>query len=823
VNGDGARTLPKKLRRLDEMALDLHSAWNHDLDRVWRRIDPELWEASHNPWAVLRSVGRFKLEVLASDQAFLDIVRSCRRAYAESTAAPALFQRTYAQPALRGVAYFSMEFGLSEALPMYAGGLGVLAGDYLKAASDLGVPVVGIGLLYSRGYFRQSIDANGAQIEFYPPANPEDLPIQAVRDREGALVRLHVDFPGRLVHVRAWSARVGRTSLYLLDTNDPENSAPDRGITCDLYGGGEEMRLQQELILGIGGWRLIEALGITIDVCHLNEGHAAFAILERAHALMERARVPFDVALTAVRAGTIFTTHTPVAAGFDRFDPHLAEKYLSAHASRLGVGTDALLALGRSTDSDRFLPAYLAVRGSGAVNAVSRRHSEVSRQLFASLFPRWPLAEIPIGFVTNGVHTPTWDSPDADRLWTEACGKNRWRDDLSEIERHVAAVELADLWGLRMRSRGRLVEFVRDRFARQLQATGAPADHVDAARIALDPSALTIGFARRFASYKRLTLLLRDEPRLIRLLTDAQRPIQLVVAGKAHPNDPDGKALLRTWIAFERRSEVRGRVVFLSDYDMLLAEELVAGVDLWINTPQPSWEACGTSGMKVLVNGGLNFSVLDGWWAEAYTPEVGWAIGTAFSSDDAAAQDLYERLETDVIPAFYTRNADGIPTAWVERMRASMSQLTPHFSTNRMLREYVAAYYVAASAEWKRRTERRCAAARRIAESQRAMDAAWPHLRFGTPHVEANGSSYRYDLPCYLGEVDSGNVEIELYADAPLERHRMDRVAELENAVTLYRAVLSTQRPIADYTPRAIPRNDGVQVPLEATEITWLR
>jgi starch phosphorylase len=516
-----------------------------------------------------------------------------------------------------------MEFMLSEALPIYSGGLGNVAGDQLKAASDLGVPVVGVGLLYQQGYFRQVLDADGAQRALYPYNDPGLLPVVPVRDENGEWVRLKFAFPGYSVWVRAWQAQVGRATLYLLDTNDPANPPFHRGITSELYGGGPETRLLQEIVLGIGGWRLLSKLGYRPEVCHLNEGHAAFAVLERARNFMKETGQPFEVALTATRAGNLFTTHTAVPAGFDRFAPELIAKYLQEYTAEVTISLRDVLALGRENPDDaneQFNMAYLAIRGSGAVNGVSRLHGEVSRTLLQSLFPRWPYDEVPVGHVTNGVHVPSWDSTEADELWTKACGADGWLGTTTtNTSEQMRQVSDADIWTLRSNARASLVSYTRRRLARQLASSGCSVADVDQATRILDPQALTLGFARRFATYKRPTLLLHDPERLVRILTNPDRPVQLLIAGKAHPADKPGQAMIREWTDFiRRRPEVRPYVVFLSDYDMLLTEQLVHGVDVWVNNPRRPWEACGTSGMKVLGNGGLNLSELDGWWAEAY-------------------------------------------------------------------------------------------------------------------------------------------------------------------------------------------------------------
>ena len=617
------------LNSLSELALDLRWSWNHAADELWGRIDPELWNLTHNAWLVLQTVSRQKLDAAVADEGFrrkLDEVLADR---AERAKKQRWFQTK--PDGLSAVAYFSMEFMLSDALPIYSGGLGNVAGDHLKAAGDLGIPVIGLGLLYQQGYFRQHIDSEGNQIALRPYNEPGQLPLKPLRDVNGEWLRISIELPGFTLFVRTWEVQVGPVKLYLLDTNDAANLPEYRGITSELYGGGPELRLQQERVLGIAGWRLLRALKISPEVCHLNEGHAAFAVLERARAYMEDHGRPFAEALEVTRAGNLFTTHTPVAAGFDRFAPELMRDRMRDYAERdLGIPFGQLMALGRlnpQDDSEPFNMAYLGIRGSGAINGVSRLHGEVSRRIFQPLFPRWPRAEVPVGYVTNGVHTPTWDSPEADELWTLACGKDRWRGELDTIERELRERPESDVWNMRQRSRKALVEYLRKRLARQLAGHGGTPDEVAQAGRIFDPDALTIGFARRFASYKRPNLLLKDPERLLRILTNRRQPVQLVLAGKAHPQDADGQRMIREWVQFIRRTPARSQAVFLSDYDMGLTERLVQGVDLWLNTPRRPWEASGTSGMKVLVNGGLNLSELDGWWVEAYSPEVGWALG----------------------------------------------------------------------------------------------------------------------------------------------------------------------------------------------------
>ncbi len=824
---------------LAELALDMRSSWNHGADELWRRLDSALWEMTQNPWAVLQTVSREKLQSFLADPVFRKTVDDLVQVKRAAAAAPAWFQQTYPQSQLSCVAYFSMEYMLSEALPIYSGGLGNVAGDQLKTASDLGVPIVGVGLLYQQGYFRQVLNKDGEQQALYPYNDPGQLPITPLRKANGEWLRLEIVLPGYSVWLRGWQVQVGCMKLYLLDSNDAANYPAHRGITSELYGGGPELRLKQEMLLGIGGWRLLEALGIKPEVCHLNEGHAAFAVLERARSFMQETNQRFDTALAVTRAGNMFTTHTAVAAGFDRFTPELIEQYLGGYAEdKLGISLRDLLALGRQNPNDMSEPfnmAYLAIRGSCAVNGVSRLHGQVSRHLFAPIFPQWPEDEVPVAYITNGVHMPTWDSSGADKLWTEACGKGRWLGKMGAMEQDIRHISDASLWEFRTSSRKSLIEYARERLSRELAASGALPESVDFAKRLFDPNTLTLGFARRFASYKRPNLLLHNPERLLRLLTNAQRPVQLIMAGKAHPADLIGQALIQQWIRFIRQPEVRPHVIFLSDYDMHLTEHLVQGVDVWLNTPRRPWEACGTSGMKVLVNGGINLSELDGWWAEAYSPEVGWALGDGQvhgddpAWDEAEAELLYDLLEREVIPEFYTRDEQGIPTAWASRMRESMAQLTPRFSANRSVREYTEQHYLPAAAAYSERAANNGKIGVDIIKWQYALEEHWNMLHFGEVQHETEGEQHVFEVQVYLDGIDPDAVQVELFAngvdDMAAERVEMKRVRQLVGAVNgyAYHADVPAVRPASDYTARLIPRFDGVAVPLESSKILWQR
>ncbi len=834
--------LPTEIEGFDslaELALDMRWSWNHATDEVWRQLDSELWEITQNPWVVLQTVSRDRIESVLADPVFRKNIDGLVQTKRQLMEAPAWFQQTYPQSPLNCVAYFSMEFMLSEALPIYSGGLGNVAGDQLKAASDLGVPVIGVGLLYQQGYFRQVLDKDGAQQALFPYNDPGQLPVTPLRQANGEWLRLEITLPGYSVWLRAWQVQVGRVKLYLLDSNDAANFPAHRGITSELYGGGPELRLKQEMLLGIGGWRLLSALGIQPEVCHLNEGHAAFAVLERARSFMLESGQTFEVALAVTRAGNHFTTHTAVAAGFDRFAPALIEQYLGVYAEqKLGISRHDLLALGRRNSDDSaelFNMAYLAIRGSGAVNGVSRLHGEVSRHIFLPLFPHWPQDEIPVGHVTNGVHMPSWDSAEADDLWTEACGKDRWLGPTESLEHDIRRISDVRLWQFRTEAGKSLVEYARKRLSGQLAASGASPEAVDEAKHLFDPHTLTLGFARRFATYKRPNLLLHDPERLLRLLTNPEWPVQLIIAGKAHPADQAGQALIQEWTHFIRRSEARSHVIFLSDYDMLLTEHLVQGVDVWLNTPRRPWEACGTSGMKVLVNGGLNLSELDGWWAEAYAPEVGWALGDGQEHGDDPARDaieaeaLYGLLENEVIPGFYTRDDNNIPRAWVARMRESMARLTPQFSANRAVREYTGQYYLPAALAYRERAAGKGAAGRQMVDWQQALDHKWDSMRFGDLRVETNADHHEFEVEAFLNDLDPNALRVELYADginggdSVREEMKFAQTHPDASSRYIYHTTVPAKRPAGDYTARVIPLRSGVAIPLESARILWQR
>lgn len=830
------RQLPHGLENLLDLALDMRWSWSHATDQLWAHIDDQLWQSTRNPWLTLHYTPISRLQSLSQDAGFVQLLSGYQQSHQAYQERRTWFEQAYPQKPLGTIAYFCMEFGLAEALPIYSGGLGMLAGDMLKVASDLGLPMLGVGLLYQQGYFRQGLRADSdEQLAFYPYNEPSQLPVMPVQDELGEWLHVEIELPGRVLYLRCWQVRVGRVRLYLLDSNHPLNSPPDRGITSQLYPGDHELRLQQELVLGIGGWRLLQALGEEVEICHLNEGHAAFAIFERARQFAHAQQLTFKQAWQLLRAGNVFTTHTPVEAGFDLFAPNLIDQYLQPYVQNLDISVEELRKFGRADPANAnqaFNMAYFAVRGSGMVNAVSRLHACVSRRILLPLFPRWPQAEVPVFAVTNGVHAPSWDSPTADELWTHAYGQERWTGMPEGLEASIQGLKDEQLWQLRSDNRHQLILFVRQRLARQFGQAARSQVEVNQTQYQLDPNILTLGFARRFATYKRPHLLLHDPQRLLRLLTNPQYPVQIIVAGKAHPQDEAGKDLVKLWAQFARQAP-EGRVIFLVDYDMLLAEQMVQGVDVWINTPRRPWEACGTSGMKVLVNGGLNLSELDGWWAEAYTPAVGWALGDQGEHDEDPAWDaheaeqLYDLLENIIVPEFYRRDEFGIPRQWVGRIRASMAQLTPQFSANRMARDYLEQIYLPAAVRHRNRLAH-ADADLTLPDWQQALDDHWHAIHLGEVQVQTSEHGYHFQAPVYLDELGPEFVQVQLYADPeradePPEVLVMERKAALTGAVQgyVYEGLVTTERAASDYTVRVVPHHPQALVPLENQHILW--
>lgn len=700
--------LPPPIERLAELAYNLWWSWNPHAQALYRDIDPDLWDSvNHNPVKFLRRVSQAKVARVAQDRAYLTRYTGVMDAF-DAYMRPARVWRRPADAgsAVRTIAYFSAEFGLHESLPIYSGGLGILAGDHCKAASDLGLPFVGVGFLYPQGYFRQQIDAAGRQEAIYEKLEFSETPATAALDAAGDQVMISVELPGRAVYAKVWRVQVGRAPIFLLDTDVERNAPADRELSARLYGGDVQMRISQEVVLGIGGVRALRALGYRPDAWHMNEGHAAFLQLERLREYVQEQRLPFAEALWAVRGNALFTTHTPVPAGNDAFDFDLMDRFFGDFWPKLGLDRERFLDLGRWQNpwGPQFSMTVLALRTAIYANGVSKLHGEVARRMWRSLWPEVPLAEVPIGHITNGVHTATWLHPGLAALFDRYFDFG-WRTAIDAPETWAAVERIpdAELWAQHMQARSQMLEVVRRRTARQLTRAGASPAEVAVVARGLDPRALTIGFARRFATYKRATLIFRDVERLKRILNHPDRPVQIIFAGKAHPADESGKAFIQQIYQLSRQEGFAGRILFVEEYDANIARHLVSGVDLWLNNPRRPNEASGTSGQKAGLNGIPNFSVLDGWWCEGYDGANGWIIGQDGDYPDEATQDaadalsLYDTLENEIVPLFYERDADGIPHRWLAKMRASIKTVAPVFSLDRMLKEYYTKYYFPAS------------------------------------------------------------------------------------------------------------------------------
>ncbi len=843
-------SLPEALEPLRRVATDLHWAWAHDAIALLRRLDDELWEQSgHNPVAMLGIVSQDRLDEAAADPAFLahlDRVATSFDRYRQRE--NTWFQRTHGDDNGLLVAYCSAEFGLTECLSIFAGGLGILAGDHLKSASDLGIPLVGVGLLYQEGYFRQRLNQAGWQQEHYIQNDVHNLPVQQERNGDGEPVSIEVPFPDRSVKAYVWRADVGRVTLYLLDTNHPENDEADRAITRQLYGGDGENRLRQEIVLGIGGVRALDAVGVEPTVFHMNEGHSAFLVLEYIRTLMESEGMDFAAAREAA-AGIVFTTHTPVPAGHDYFSPELIQRYLGHYATAVGIGIDDLLAMGRkdpSDDAEEFCNTVVGLRSAATSNGVSSLHGAVSRQMWQKLWPELPVDEVPIGSVTNGVHFESWISMELKELYDRYLGPE-WTDEPAEttVWSRAASIPPAELWRTHQLRRDRLVSFTRRRLAESLASRGAPQSEIDIADVVLDPNALTIGFSRRFATYKRATLLLRDPDRLTSILNNSERPVQIIYAGKAHPRDDEGKELIRSIIDLtRRRPDLRRRLVFIADYDMAVTRSMVQGSDVWLNTPVRPLEASGTSGMKAAANGVLNLSTLDGWWDEAYEPDVGWAIGRRETYTDDKARDdfeahaLYDLLEREVVPLFYERGVDGLPRRWIERMQASSEKLNSQYNTHRMVREYTERYYLPVSDRRARLLADDCKRARALAEWRQRVTAAWPHLRVVEVLADGHNGTLLVDeevevqARVHLGDLTPADVTVELYggvvtadgdiADGVPIAMELADTDPVGRGEWMFRTAAAFQRTgQSGFTIRVLPSHPDLASPMVPGLVSW--
>jgi starch phosphorylase len=836
-------------------------AWEPEARALFVRIDSDLWEEIHgNPIELLSRVPQARLDELANDDAFLSHLESAYQVYQRYMSREGWFQKTFPEAHGARIAYFSMEYGLHQSLPIYSGGLGVLAGDHLKTASDLGLPLVGIGLAYAEGYFRQALNADGWQAERYPINDWHRLPVQPVYaapaspmggapgDSKGQRLVIRVQYPDRVVLAQLWRVQVGRVPLFLLDANLAENAPADRAITGPLYGGDQEFRVRQEIMLGIGGVHALESMGLTPTVCHMNEGHSAFLALERIARVMRDKGASFEVASEATSAGNIFTTHTPVPAGNDAFAPDLVRKYLEPYRAALGIREDQLLGLGRQDESDRgsnFSMPVLAIRTADHYNGVSALHGEVSRKMWRGLWPELPEHEVPIQSVTNGVHTPSWISDEMGALFTRYLGP-RWAEALDDAQLWERVFEIpdAELWQTHGHRRHRLVTLCRKWLHTAAERRQAAVEQVELADEVLDPRALTIGFARRFATYKRAALLFSDLDRVKRLLSNPERPVQLVFAGKAHPQDKGGKELIRSIVHASREAGLEGRVVFIEDYDMRIARALVSGVDVWLNTPRRPLEASGTSGMKAAANGALNVSVLDGWWAEAwsdYGSDVGWAIGRGeeyadASGDRVEAEALYDLLEREVVPCFFDRaSRDRLPRAWIRKMKNAIARLVPDYNTHRMVREYTERFYLPSIRATHRMKDADLAGAKALTAWKGRVRGAWPQIAIKDVAMRSSGElkvgeTMRVETAVHLGELTPDDVAVELYhgptagghdlAQGALVRMRLvgnngDRIYRFEGEIP------ARESGAHAFAVRVMPWNAAMSHPYETSLVRW--
>jgi len=771
-------SLPDPLKPLLRIAHNLWWTWHPEAVELFVRLDRNLWESTyHNPVKMLGSCPQAKLDEAAADERFLNALYRCEENLKRHLErAPWLVKRKLDTGEPFTVAYFSAEFGLAECLQIYSGGLGCLAGDHLKSATELGLPLVGVGLLYRNGYFQQYLNADGWQQEYYSDLDFSNLPISPVLGEGGSQIKVAVQMPGRDVTIAVWKAIVGRVPLYLLDTNVPENDQADRAITSQLYGGDMETRIKQEIVLGIGGVRALEAMGIDPDVCHMNEGHSAFLALERVRRLIEKHNVTFDEARQQAAASHIFTTHTPVPAGIDRFPPEMILRYFKNYVPALRLDMEGLLALGRENvfaKNEYFSMAVLAIRTADSLNGVSRLHGEVSRGMWQSIWPGVPDHEVPIGHVTNGVHARSWLSGDLIELFDRYLG-SRWQNDPADqtVWSLVNEVPDEELWRVHERRRHELIIWTRQKLKAQFRARGTDPDVVRAMTDALSPTTLTIGFARRFATYKRATLLLRDPARLKAILSNQSRPVQFLIAGKSHPADGGGKDLIRQIVHFAR--DAGHRIVFIENYDINVAKWLVQGCDVWLNTPKRGMEASGTSGMKAALNGVLNCSIRDGWWDEVNEPDLGWSIGQGESypnsemQDDIESNALYDLLEKQIIPKFYDRDEQGVPRQWVSRMKRCITKLAPAFNTNRMVQDYAQKLYLPALNRARKLREKNLSLAVELAHAKDRLRANWGVVN--VEHVAADlskpmgvGEGMPLSATLQLGSLAPADLRVQVY------------------------------------------------------------
>jgi starch phosphorylase len=790
--------LPSALKALETIARNLFWSWNTELVELFKRIDSDLWiTCGHNPVKLLASLPQQRLDELAKNKGFLSELQRAEEKLNSYLDGPTWFEKTYSKSSKPVIAYFCAEFGIHECLPFYSGGLGILAGDHLKSASDLGVPLVGVGLLYQKGYFRQHLDVEGWQQELYIENDFYNMPIELVRDKEGSPVTISVEFPERAVQVQIWSVAAGRVKLYMLDTNMPVNSSTDRMITASLYGGDLEMRIRQEIVLGIGGLRALAAMGIKPTICHMNEGHAAFMALERIRQLRNETNMNFAEAVETIKAGNVFTMHTLVKAGLDEFPVELIDKYFANYFPALGISREQFLALGRILPDDAgesFKMPILALHLSSYLNGVSKLHGQISREVWSSLWPCVPVSEVPICSITNGIHIKSWLSDEMNSLYQRYLGPN-WADETANkaIWNSVEQIPDGELWQAHQQCKSRMIAYIRERLKAQMKCRGTYHSELNWAEEVLDAKTLTIGFARRFVSYKRGNLIFKDPQRLMKLLNNPDRPVQIIFAGKAHPKDTGGKEIMRQIVHFASEYGLQRRIIFLEDYDINVARMLVRGVDIWLNTPRRPLEASGTSGMKAAVNGVLNMSTLDGWWCEAYKQDGGWTIGAEQMYNDLNYQDtvesmaIYNLLENEVVPLFYTRTADDLPRAWLYRVKNSIKWIAPNFNTHRMVIEYTQRFYNPAVAKWRYLTAESMSRAKVLSTWKANIKMAWPEFAIKDVRIEVKNGEGNVPLNLNQPQLKVGS---QLFINALV---KLPKVSPDDVSVELYHGPIDSQ------------------------------
>jgi glycogen phosphorylase len=839
-------SLPELLEPLRQIAYNLWWTWTPAAIDLFRRLDPDLWMAvNHNPIALLWRASQERLQQAAEDKAYVAQLSRVADQFYIYRHSRTWFDEQHPDQRDQTIAYFSAEFGLHECLPIYSGGLGVLAGDHLKSASDLGAPLVGVGLMYRNGYFQQQLTDDGWQIEHFPAYDFDQWPAELARDEEDRAVQIGVPIGNQTLKAQIWRVHVGRVELYLLDADIIENPPELRAITSRLYGGDKDMRIRQEILLGVGGYRALRALGKTPTVCHMNEGHAAFLALERVRQAMEEHGLTYQQAFEAVSGGNVFTTHTPVPAGIDRFDPSLVERYMGWMAKAMGISSKQLIQLGRESTEEvgDFCMPVIALRMSHRSNGVSQLHGTVSRDMWQHVWPEIRREEVPVSHITNGVHTQSWISAEMADLLNQYLGPTWSEDpDSQETWSRVEHIPDAELWRVHERRRERLVANIRRRIREQLRRRGAPPAELRFADEALDPEAITIGFARRFAPYKRATLLFRNIERLRALISNKQRPIQFIFAGKAHPADSAGKELIKAVSAIASRPEFRRHLVFIENYDMGLARLMVRGVDVWLNNPLRPHEASGTSGMKLGPNGGLNLSCLDGWWPEAYNGENGWAIGDGQPYEDLGYQDhvesesLYNLLEREVVPLFYDRAADGIPRRWLERMKNSMRTVSPMYTTHRMVKQYINDFYSPAVRRFQALTDDDFTLAKRLSDWKNSLRTRWPGVQITHVWTETNQNTLKVgdELPIKakvnLGGVAPADIQVEAYfgnvtVDGEIvngSRAPMSYVAAESNGEHVFEGLVPCETSGRyGYAVRVVPHNQDLADQYTQGMIVW--